>query len=262
MKKNYAETLHSMLPRLTALPGEVSVFGQDLITGECWAYQADLPLVAASVIKLPILVEAFRQVRDGQASMEETFSIRPEQKMPSCGALTYLHDGLSVTFRDLCVLMIILSDNTATNLLIDRLGMDSVNQTIRALGLGQTTLRRKLFDSEAAARGLENTITAREMGALLEKLFRGQCVSPQADEAMLNIMKDQRLNGKIPFFLHGVKIAHKTGEDDGITHDVGIVYAGHPLILCFASNHTNVPAFERFIQDAALAFYEVISDTQ
>jgi len=254
MRENFQETLRAMLPRLASLPGEVSVFGKDLATGEAWAYQADIPLVAASVIKIPILVEAFRQARDGLVSMEETFSIRPEQKMPSCGALTYLHDGLSVTLRDLCVLMIILSDNTATNILIDRLGMENVNQTLRGLDLSQTTLRRKLFDGQAAARGIENTITAWEMGVLLEKIYREQCVSPEADREMLSILLNQRLNGKMPFFLHGTKIAHKTGEDEGITHDVGIIFAHHPLVLCFTSNHTDVPAFERFIQDAARDF--------
>ena len=254
MIKNFQELFVSMLPRLAALPGEVSVYGEDLVTGERWAYQADIPLVAASVIKIPIMIEAFRQERDGLLSMDEEFSIRPEQKMPSCGALTYLHDGLRVTLRDLCVLMIIVSDNTATNILIERLGIDNINSTMRALGLKQTTLRRKLFDGEASARGIENTITAGEMGILLEKLYHGSCVSSEADAEMLNILKDQRLNGKMPFFLHGVKIAHKTGEDNGITHDVGIVYADHPLILCFASNHTDVPAFERFIQDAARDF--------
>ena len=220
MKPDFPDFFRSLLPRLAALPGEVSVFGQDLKTGERWEYEPNRPLMAASVIKLPILAEAFRQARDGLLSMDETFSIRPEQKMPSCGALNYLHDGLTVSLRDLCVLMIILSDNTATNILIDRLGMDSVNQTVRALGLPETTLRRKLFDGEAAARGLENTVTAAEMGALLLKMYRGECVSPEADAEMLSILRDQRLNGKMPFFLHGLKIAHKTGEDTGITHDV------------------------------------------
>ena len=124
MKEGFTQFLSSMLPRMTELPGEISVYGKDLTTDEKWAYEADIPLVAASVIKLPILVEAFRQARDGMLSMDESLSIRPEQKMPSCGALTYLHDGLTVTLRDLCVLMIILSDNTATNILIDRLGSD------------------------------------------------------------------------------------------------------------------------------------------
>ena len=256
MKEGFTDFLRSLLPRMTALPGEVSVYGKDLITDEKWAYEADTPLVAASVIKLPILVEAFRQARDGLLSMDETFSIRPEQKMPSCGALTYLHDGLTVTLRDLCVLMIIVSDNTATNILIERLGMENVNATMRGLSLEKTTLRRLLFDAEAASRGLENTITAWEMGQLLEMLYKGECVSPEADAEMLSILRDQRLNGKMPFFLDDLEIAHKTGEDDGITHDVGIVYADHPLILCFASNHTGVPAFERFIQDAARDFVQ------
>ena len=254
MKEGFSEFLRSMLPRMIGMPGEISVFGKDLTTDEKWAYQADVPLVAASVIKLPILAEAFRQARDGLLDMNETFSIRPEQKMPSCGALTYLHDGLTVTLRDLCVLMIIVSDNTATNILIERLGMENVNATMRALGLEKSTLRRLLFDAEASGRGLENTITAEEMGRLLEMLYKGECVSPAADAEMLSILRDQRLNGKMPFFLDDLEIAHKTGEDDGITHDVGIVYAPHPLILCFASNHTDVPAFERFIQDAARDF--------
>ena len=254
MKEGFSDFLRSLLPRMTALPGEISVYGKDLTTDEKWAYQADTPLVAASVIKLPILVEAFRQARDGLISMDEAFSIRPEQKMPSCGALTYLHDGLTVTLRDLCALMIIVSDNTATNILIERLGMENVNATMRKLGLEKSTLRRLLFDAEASARGLENTVTAWEMGRLLEMLYKGECISPSADAEMLSILRDQRLNGKIPFFLDGLEIAHKTGEDDGITHDVGIVYAEHPLILCFASNHTDVPAFERFMQDAARDF--------
>ncbi len=256
MKEGFTKFVSEMLPRMAALPGEISVYGKDLVTDEKWAYEADIPLVAASVIKLPILVEAFRQARDGLLSMDETFTIRPEQKMPSCGALTYLHDGLAVTLRDLCVLMVIVSDNTATNILIQRLGIENVNATMRGLGLKKTTLRRLLFDAEASARGLENSVTAWEMGQLLEMLYKGKCVSSEADAEMLAILKDQRLNGKMPFFLHGLEIAHKTGEDDGITHDVGIVYADHPLILCFASNHTDVPAFERFIQDAARDFVE------
>ena len=251
------EVLQSFLPRLRALPGKVCVYGRDLTAGESCAFQADEPVGAASVIKIPILIEAFRQEENGLLSMEETVCLRPEMKMPSCGALTYLHDGLTVTLRDLCVLMIILSDNTATNLLIDRLGMDAVNGTLRRLGCEKTVLRRKLFDGAAAARGIENQVTAGEIGMLLEKMYRGQCVSPRADDAMLAILRDQRLNGKMPFFLHGhgVRIAHKTGEDDGITHDVGLLYGARPLILCFTSEQTDVPAFERLMQDAAAAFY-------
>ena len=249
------KTLDAFLPRLAALPGEVCVYGLDLVSLEECSYHADVPVNAASLIKVPILIEAFREAEVGLLSMDEVFSIRPEQKMPSCGALTYLHDGLEVTLRDLCVLMIILSDNTATNLLIDRLGMESINRTLWRLGCEKTVLRRRLFDDQAAAHGLQNTITAREIGQLFAGMYCGKCVSPEADSAMLAILENQRLNGKMPFFLPGVQIAHKTGEDDGITHDAGILYGKRPFVLCFTSEHTDVPSFERLMQDAALDFY-------
>ncbi|MBR5110512.1 MAG: serine hydrolase [Clostridia bacterium] len=259
MKEIWKEKMSRYLPRLASLPGEVSIYGKNLHTGEVWAYQPDIPLVAASVIKLPTLAEAFRQARDGQIDMKEIFAVRPDQKMPGCGALTRLRDGIEVTLHDLCVLMIILSDNTATNILIERLGMDQINQTIRSFGLEKTKLRRKLFDADASARGIENTMTAQEMGRLLEMLSSGSCVSPEADAEILSILSEQQLNGKIPFFLPEIRIAHKTGEDDGITHDVGILYAKHPVVLCFGSEHTDVPAFERCIQDMARDFMEAIA---
>ncbi len=114
-----------------------------------------------------------------------------------------------------------------------------------------------LFDREASSRGIENYITAREAGLLLKRLYDGEAVSGPASEDMLSILKDQRLNGKIPFLLpHSVKIAHKTGEDDGITHDVGIVYARQPFIVCFCGEHVSPPEFERAMQDITLMLYE------
>lgn len=174
--------------------------------------------------------------------------------MPSCGALNRMHAGLEVTMRDLVELMIVLSDNSATNVLIDRLGIDKVNACLRAQGVQKSTLRRKLFDRAGHAAGIENTVTAREMGMLLEKMYYGELISPEASAQMLEILRNQKLNGKLPFFLkpRGIAVAHKTGEDDGITHDVGVVYAQRPFVVCMLSNETEVPAFERLIQDAAL----------
>ena len=98
-------------------------------------------------------------------------------------------------------------------------------------------------------------------GLLLEGLLRGTLLNPEASAEMLSILRNQRLNGKMPFYLHsrGVPVAHKTGEDDGITHDVGIVYAAHPLALCFAGQRTDVPAFERLMQDMSRAFVDSVS---
>lgn len=247
-----------ILESLEKLPGKISLYYRPLDgASPALEFQAQTPVVAASVIKLPILIEAFRQREEGLVDFGEEFVLREEDKMPSCGALNYLQAGLKISMRDLAVLMIILSDNTATNLLIDRLGMEAVNATLSSLGAQGSRLRRKLFDAEAAERGLQNTVTARDMGRILEEMYFARIVSPRASEEMLQILSDQQLNGKIPFFLKqdGVRIAHKTGEDGGITHDVGIVFAKRPFVLCMLCEQTIVPEAERLMQEVARAFY-------
>lgn len=221
--------------------------------------EADTPMIAASVIKIPIMAAAFRSMIDGDLTEDEVFEIRPEAKMPSCGALTYMHDGLKVTAMDLITLMIILSDNTATNMLIDRLGIDYIQGVVGSLGIEGVVLRRKLFDAEKSRQGIQNTITARGIGEMLVRMVENRLLGAPWDGKMLEIMQDQRLNGKLPFYLHSmdVEIAHKTGEDDGITHDVGVIYAEKPFVLCVLSNGVDVPAVERHMQDTALELYKL-----
>lgn len=238
-----------MLDRLLALPGEIGFYYENLVTGGVIEYGADRPLVAASVIKLPLMIEAFHQFeQEGLDPQRETLP-READLMPSCGVLTYLRDMPPFSVRDLVTLSIIVSDNTATNLLIDMLSIDSVNAMLSAEGAEHSRLRRRLFDAERSAQGIENTVTAREMGMLLKKLYQGTLISKKASGEMLEILSHQQLGGKIPFyFTDGTKIAHKTGEDSGTTHDVGIVFAKEPFVFCFLSNHTDVPAAECAIQ--------------
>ncbi len=236
------------------LPGKVSLYARREGAGEEILFQPDLPHVAASVIKLPLMAEAFHRRETGDFDFQQEFILREEDKMPSCGALNRLHAGLRLTGEDLVNLMIILSDNTATNLLFDRLGLERVNEYMAALGLSPATCcRRKLFDAEKSARGIENTVSARDMAALLTAILREELVSPAASRQMLSILSAQRLNGKMPFYLHsrGIPCAHKTGEDTGITHDVGLILTEDPWVLCFLSSETEVPAAERALQDIA-----------
>ena len=242
----------SILETIQNFPGRAGLYCQDLESGREWSVRGEEVFEAASVIKLPILVEVFRQLESGEAREDEVFTIREEDKLPSCGALSYLHTGLAVTLCDLAVLMIILSDNTATNLLIGRLGMEKINAAIRDMGMSATCLRRRLFDGEAAARGVKNTISPGEMGRLLAALYRGEVISPAASARMIRILSDQRLNGKIPFWLDGrVKCAHKTGEDSGITHDAAIVYAPRPFVLCVCGDPVDPPALNAAMADIA-----------
>lgn len=242
-----------LMERIRSAPGHVALYYRPLEGGCAQMFNADEPMLAASVIKLPIMVEAFRQFEAGLCTPDEKYVLREQDKLPSCGALNCLHAGLELTLMDLVALMIVLSDNTATNVLIDRLGMENINATMADMGMRQSVLRRKLFDPAGRAAGIENTVSAREIGALLEGLYAGELVSPEASAKMLELLRNQKLNGKLPFYLkpRGIPVAQKTGEDDGITHDVGIVYAPQPFVLCMLSNETDVPAFERLIQDAA-----------
>lgn len=244
-----------LIARAAQYPGSTAVWYMDLESGAVYSHEPAKPFIAASVIKLFIMAEAFARFEDGSLSPDEEFVVEPGMKMPSCGALTYMHDGLRVTAMDLVVLMIILSDNTATNMLIDRLGMDSINARIDAIGASGCRLNRRLFDSEASRRGVQNYISAEGVGRLLKLIWDRQLVSERASEKMLGILLDQRLNGKIPFFLD-CDVAHKTGEDSGTTHDAAIVMSEKPFILVMLSNDTDVPAFERYMQDTAKALAE------
>ena len=235
------------------LPGKIGVFVSHPDSGEGYGFNCDMPLEAASVIKVPIMVEAFRQTEAGMIDFDAPVTIRKEDKLPSCGALTYLHDGLTVTVGDLVTLMIILSDNTATNLMISMLGIENINKTIDDLGLTGTRLNRMLFRPELSRQGIQNYVSAVDMGNLLQGLLQGEIVSAEASRRMLEILGDQRLNGKMPFYLHSrdIHCAHKTGEDSGITHDVGVIFAKETWVVCFLSNETDVPMAERAIQDIA-----------
>ncbi len=243
--------------QLASLRGKVGFFYEDLESGDTWGVHADEPYIAASVIKLLVLCEAYRQFEQGILSKGELIPVRREDRVPSCGAAAYLHDGISLTLKDLCVLMIILSDNTATNLLIRKLGMDNINRGARELGFQKTRLNRLLFDAGASAAGIENYFAPSEIGRFYELLWRGELVSADASREMLEILKNQEINHKIPSMLpEDLPVAHKTGEDSGITHDTGIIYAPRPFILCFASNDTDVPETEQFIRTAAREVYD------
>lgn len=251
-----------LLKSFAPLPGKISFMYENLKTGEMFAYHEHEPLMAASVIKLFVMTAAFKRMDEGLLDPEEMFAVKREDCVPSCGALTYLHDGILVTAMDLITLMIIFSDNTATNVLIDFLGMNEINKTIKDLGFQQTVLQRKMFDLKRAGQGIQNYITAYETGRLLKMMYQGSLISRQASDKMLSIMKNQQLCSKIPFYLQALPeepvIAHKTGEDTGITHDVGIVYGKEPFLVCFCGNETDTPAYERVMAELSLELYRKV----
>lgn len=247
--------------RLDALPGKVSMVYRELVPGgRTFYYHAEQPHIAASVIKLFLMAAVFQGFEDGRFEPSDRIRIRRENCVPSCGVLNYLQEEPEVTVRDLVELMIIVSDNTATNALFDFVGEEYLGAFIREwLGLSQTSFNRKMFDSARAAQGIENYVTGADVAWLLEEIYYGRLVSEDASRQMYEILTHQRLNGKIPFCLHTLPnapvIAHKTGEDSGITHDVGIVAGRTPFILCFLGSETDVPRYERLMAETALELY-------
>lgn len=247
-------TKNEILERLASLPGDIGFYYKDLGSGESFGHRENDMFQAASVIKLPIYAVVMKLWAEGKLSLEEKIICRDEDKLPPCGALYFFTGDVEVDINTLCGLMISISDNAATNLLIRRLGLDFLNEQFKEIGLKDTHLERYLFDAESSAKGLENRIVPAEIGALLESIYSHSFISEEVSRRMEKLLLEQQINHKIPGYLpEGTPVAHKTGEDDGITNDVGIVYGEKPFVICFASNFTDVPAAERALREISLA---------
>ncbi len=246
--------LHAIREEMAHIPGHTGFYYKNLVTGAAFGVREEDVFGAASVIKLPLFVHLLREAAAGRRSMEEKLTVTCTDKAPICGALTLFTGDVTCDVRTLCRLMISISDNTATNRLIDYATIDGANAGFAAMGLHKTRLERKLFDSEAGRRGLRNVICPGEIGALLERLERGTGMRAEdrreALDTLLLQQVDHKLNGRI---CGEVPIAHKTGEDDGLSHDVGIVYAKEPFVVCFAGEETDVYAWEDLMRRGAHA---------
>lgn len=241
-----------IIERIGSMPGHLGMYYKNLQTGEEIKYNENQSFGPASVIKLPVLMHIAKLVKEGKLSLEETITCKNEDKLGGCGALRAFTDEPEVTIATLCELMITLSDNSATNLLIKRIGIKELNLAFKEMGLFVTKINRLLFDSEAASKGIENEASPAEMGKLLESVYKRNFVDENTSAFIESLLLKQQIKHKIPGIIgSAVPVAHKTGEDDGISNDVAIVYASQPFVLCFFSNETFVPDFEVFMRETA-----------
>jgi beta-lactamase class A len=208
---------------VTSFRGQMGVAAINLRTGETIAVGADARFPTASTIKTAVMIEVWQQATDGRLSMDTPVTLRDTDKVGGAGVLRGMHDGLSLTVADLIHLMIVLSDNTATNLLIGRLGTAAVNARLDAYGLRDTRLFRPTFrDGKPDVLpelerefGLGMT-TAREMARLMALIAEGKAVSRPASDAMLATLRRQQDRAMIPRFIasDGIEIGNKTGTDE------------------------------------------------
>ncbi len=220
---------------IDSFKGQLYFAARNLKTGETLSYRPESKVQTASVIKVPILVELLYQAREHRLTLQDVVAFTDSNKVEGSGILQSLGTGLHLTLRDVATLMIIVSDNSATNILIDRLGVAAVNNRMRAIGLRETTLFKKVFKpateplpEEQKKWGLGVTTPA-EMMALLEKIYRKEIADVASCDEIIGIMKQQRDRDQIPRYLLGkpwekVEVANKTGALDRVRNDVGIVF--------------------------------------
>lgn len=248
--------LNAIAEEMETIPGHLGFYYKNLVTGREFGIREEEAYLAASVIKLPLYLHILQQCAAGYMDMEQILTVTQEDKMPSCGALTLFTGDVPVNLRTLCRLMIVLSDNTATNKLIRHSTIPGANEAFRKMGLEKTVLRRLLFDAEASAAGLQNTVSPREMGMLLEQLYRNAFVSEEVCREAMDTLLKQQVDHKLGGKLFDAPIAHKTGEDEDLSNDVGIVFAKNPFVICFTGHDTDVYRWEDLMRRAAYDLYQ------
>jgi beta-lactamase class A len=215
------------------MEGVLGFAALDLQSGRLVHYRGHTTFPQASSIKIPIMVEMFRAARDGRLRMEDRITLQPTEVVAGSGHLNAeLKKGpLTLTLRELVAAMIQTSDNTATNRCIRILGMDAVNRTLGELGLVETRLQRIMLDIKAAEANRDNLSTPVDMVHLMQLIYRGTTVSPEASKEMIEIMKkvNDDLRKAIPA---SIAVASKPGEVTGVRCDTGIVFLeGRPFAL-------------------------------
>jgi beta-lactamase class A len=222
--------------------GKVAVAVKNLKTGETYLLNADTAMPTASLIKLPIMVETYWQAKEDKVKLDTTLTLKKDDKVPGSGILTsHFSDGATFPLKDAVRLMIVFSDNTATNMTLDQIGIPSTNKRMAELGFKNTKINAKVFKGSTTSIDPEGTkkyglgsTTAKEMVQLLELIEAGKVVSPEACKEMLVHLKACDDKEKMPRFLPaGVVIAHKTGSVNASKTDAGILYLKDgPVAVC------------------------------
>jgi len=219
-------------PIVASFKGKVSLFAKNLDTGETYGLNPDERVRTASTIKIAVMIEAFARVAERKAKWTDEVVLTKEKKVSGSGILNDLSDGLKLTLRDAVNLMMILSDNTATNLVLDVLTTDAVNARMESLGFKQIKIMRRVGSGGESTAGKDpenkkyglGMATPREMVLVMEKLERGEVISPAASKEMIELMKSEQGRNAIGRSLWNVPMASKYGALDRLRSAVGILY--------------------------------------
>jgi beta-lactamase class A len=221
------------------LDGVMGLGVKDLTSGETFFIHGDEIMPQASSIKIAVLANLYLQAQQGKLKLTEEYVVRQEDLVSGSDILLGLTPGVTrLTLRDLATMMIAVSDNSATNVLIRRVGMENVNAMLDSLGLHATRLRRQMMDLKAAGEGRENVSTPREMMTLLETIYRGKLLNKEMTADFIKMLSTHKESSLLQGLPDDVAAASKPGELEAVRNDSGIVLLkGRPYILCVMTTY-------------------------
>jgi beta-lactamase class A len=241
--------------------GVLGIVVEDLTGEHRFAVNADEQFAQASAIKIPILMEVLKQADEDELDLDEKHWVEKKYQVAGSGILSELGDrSTQMTAGDLCVLMILLSDNSATNMLIDLVGMENVNKTMESLDCVGTRLRRRMMDTAASARGEENVSTPAEAARILRRLHDGKFVSREVSDQVLAILRKEKPGDVRSALPTGIKVASKAGSIPGVATEWAIVeLENRPYIVVVMGAYGNGEEFKGAIHDVSQTAHEFFS---
>ncbi|CAN5248917.1 serine hydrolase [soil metagenome] len=233
----------------------VSLIGPD---GDPWSHHGQRQFPAASTVKIGIMVEIYRRIDRGETTLDDRKNMQESDRSNGSGVMRHMHNGLEVTVGDLLYLMMSISDNTATNMLIDLAGMDAINATMRDLGMASSNLGRKMMGRLAIEGEQENLATPEDYTLAIGKILDGTAASRESCEAMVATLEKQQNSNRIARHLPDsdeIRWGTKTGSNKGVTNDAGFIITpkGTLIIAVYAEGLPDQHAGEKIIGDIARA---------
>ena len=225
--EKYTEWKKKIEKIISQVEGNVCINFYDLNKNNGFSVNGDKKVLSASMIKLLILAELMKKIFENKFSLSDTVMMANFMKIGGDGVLKELNTGHHFTLKELATLMMIVSDNQATNILIDFLGMENINQLGKELDLKETFLGRKMMDAEARKKGYDNYTCADDISLLLKLIYQEKLINKEASQLMLDILLRQQQGERLQRYLPSdIKIAHKCGDLDNLENDGGIIWLG------------------------------------
>ncbi len=242
-----------------AYSGNVGIYMKDLRTGRVWEYNADERFRSASLVKLPIMAAVFEKIESGALSLDTQVKLTGKERVGGSGSLKWVPNGTSLSVMELIYKMITESDNTATRMLIDKVGMGYLSSAFEGLGLKYTNITQQGMSLTSRPLRDDNFTTAREMAGLLERIYEGALVNKEASGYMLDVLKHNKSRNRLRRGLPiGWEIGHKTGLERRSCHDVGIVFSprGDYVIAVLTGRVPSYSSAKSFIARMARLTYK------